>query len=102
MSPLDRIAQLNARVAELENANALLRSQLADGQEQAKRDSKTIAHLNQECPDCEEPAPTCEHCGGDGCIDYLDGDGGDWGEDCPSEENHLIICRHCGGTGYAK
>ena len=53
-------------------------------------------------PDCEEPAPTCEHCGGDGCIDYLDGDGGDWGEDCPSEENHLIICRHCGGTGYAR
>ena len=43
MSPLDRIAQLNARVAELETANALLRSQLADGQEQAKRDSATIA-----------------------------------------------------------
>lgn len=56
----------------------------------------------QDYPDCEEPAPTCEHCGGDGCIDYLDGDGGDWGEDCPSEENHLIICRHCGGTGYAR
>ena len=45
MSPLDRIAQLNARVAELETANALLRSQLADGQEQAKRDSATIARL---------------------------------------------------------
>ena len=56
----------------------------------------------QEYPDCEEPTPTCDHCGGDGCIDYLDGDGGDWGEDCPSEENHLIICRHCGGTGYAR
>jgi len=45
MSPLDRIAQLNARVAELETANALLRSQLADGQEQAKRDSATIARI---------------------------------------------------------
>ena len=56
----------------------------------------------QDYPDCEEPAPTCDHCGGDGCIDYLDGDGGDWGEDSPSEENHLIICRHCGGTGYAR
>jgi len=43
MNPLDRIAQLNARVAALETANALLRSQLADGQEQAKRDSATIA-----------------------------------------------------------
>ena len=47
-------------------------------------------------------ATACDHCGGDGCIDYLDGDGGDWGEDCPSEENHLIICRHCGGTGYVR
>lgn len=46
MSPLDRIAQLNARVSELETANAILRSQLADGQEQAKRDSATIARLS--------------------------------------------------------
>lgn len=46
MSPLDRIAQLNARLRELETANALLRSQLADGQEQAKRDSATIARLS--------------------------------------------------------
>ena len=29
----------------------------------------------QEYHDCEDPAPTCDHCGGDGCIDYLDGDG---------------------------
>lgn len=41
----------------------------------------------------------CDHCGGDGWIDYFDGDGGDWGEDCPSEENHPIICRACRGTG---
>jgi len=57
MSPLDRIAQLNQEVAELKEAHAaanrllqlekdtvaLLRSQLKDGQEQAKRDSATIA-----------------------------------------------------------
>ena len=55
-----------------------------------------------EYPDCEEPSPTCDRCGGDGWIDYLDGDGGDWGEDCPSEENHPIVCRACGGTGYAQ
>ena len=52
MSPLDRIAQLNARMSELEaqvlsleTANALMRSQLTDGQEQAKRDSATIQKL---------------------------------------------------------
>jgi len=45
MSPLDRIAQLNARVAALETDNALLRSQLSDGLEQAKRDSATIQKL---------------------------------------------------------
>lgn len=49
-----------------------------------------------------EQASCCDRCGGDGYIEYIDGDGGDWGEDCPSEENHLIICRACGGTGYAK
>ena len=38
MSPLDRIAQLS-------DENALLRSQLRDAQEQAKRDSETIARL---------------------------------------------------------
>lgn len=47
MSPLDRITQLNARVSELETANALLRSQLKDGQEQAKRDSATINRLER-------------------------------------------------------
>jgi hypothetical protein len=56
----------------------------------------------REYPDCEEPSPTCDRCGGEGWIDYLDGDGGDWGEDCPSEENHPIVCRACGGTGYAQ
>lgn len=44
----------------------------------------------------------CERCGGDGFIEYNDGDGSDWGEDCPSEENHLIICRACNGTGDAQ
>ena len=44
----------------------------------------------------------CERCGGDGFIEYNDGDGSDWGEDCPSEENHLIVCRECGGTGEQK
>lgn len=38
MSPLDRIAQLS-------DENALLRSQLRDAQEQANRDSETIARL---------------------------------------------------------
>ena len=38
MNPLDRINQLN-------NENALFRSQLHDAQEQAKRDSETIARL---------------------------------------------------------
>jgi len=38
MSPLDRIAQLS-------DENALLRSQLRDAQEQAKRDSETISRL---------------------------------------------------------
>ena len=41
----------------------------------------------------------CDRCGGDGMIEYNDGDGGDWGEDCPSEVNHLITCRACNGTG---
>ena len=43
MSPLDRIAQLNARVSELETANDLLRSQLADARKQLEADSQTIA-----------------------------------------------------------
>jgi hypothetical protein len=42
---------------------------------------------------------TCNRCAGEGMVDYLDGDGGDWGEDCPSEENHPITCRACNGTG---
>lgn len=46
-----------------------------------------------------EDAQICDHCGGEGFIEYDDGDGGDWGEDSPSEENHLIECRHCCGTG---
>ena len=39
MSPLDRIRQLT-------DENAILRTQLKDGQEQAKRDSATIARLS--------------------------------------------------------
>lgn len=48
MSPLDRIAQLNAEVGTLTRENAMLRSQLHDAQEQAKRDSETIARLAKE------------------------------------------------------
>ena len=40
----------------------------------------------------------CDRCGGEGFIEYNDGDGSDWGEDSPSEENHLITCRACHGT----
>lgn len=47
----------------------------------------------------EDERCICDRCGGEGWIDYLDGDGGDWGEDCPSEINHPITCRQCGGTG---
>ena len=39
MSPLDRINQLT-------DENALLRTQLRDAQEQAKRDTETIARLS--------------------------------------------------------
>jgi hypothetical protein len=46
-------------------------------------------------PDCG----VCDRCGGDGMIEYNDGDGSDWGEDCPVELNHLITCRACQGTG---
>lgn len=41
MSPLDRINQFA-------NENTILRSQLRDAQEQAKRDSSTIARLGKE------------------------------------------------------
>lgn len=57
-------------------------------------------HAPHQCvcaPDDE--AAVCDRCGGDGMIEYNDGDGGDWGEDCPSEINHLITCRACRGTG---
>lgn len=57
---------------------------------------------NEEDYHDREQASCCDRCGGDGYIEYIDGDGGDWGEDCPSEENHLIICRACGGTGYTQ
>lgn len=54
-------------------------------------------------PDDEgEERCRCDRCGGDGFIEYNDGDGGDWGEDCPSEQNHLIVCRACRGTGNAQ
>ena len=41
MSPLDRIRQLT-------DENAILRTQLRDAQEQAKRDTETIAKLSKE------------------------------------------------------
>ena len=52
--------------------------------------------------DDEQERCVCDRCGGDGFIEYNDGDGGDWGEDCPSEVNHLIVCRQCKGTGEAQ
>ena len=55
--------------------------------------------LCRECLDDLNAQPCCDRCGGEGWIDYMDGDGSDWGEDCPSEENHPIICRACRGTG---
>jgi hypothetical protein len=51
--------------------------------------------------DDEAERCVCDRCGGDGFIEYNDGDPGDWGEDCPSEVNHFIVCRQCGGTGDA-
>jgi len=68
MSPLDRIAQLSEEVAAsrirecnlvlelsaLKDSCALLRSQLAEGQEQAKRDSATIAKQGRIIEDLEE------------------------------------------------
>ena len=52
-------------------------------------------------PDSEDELDfhICSRCGGDGVIEYNDGDPSDWGEDCPSEINHLIVCRACNGTG---
>ena len=47
MSPLDRISQLT-------DENALLRSQLQDAQQQAKRDSETIARLAKGNPELRE------------------------------------------------
>lgn len=49
--------------------------------------------------DDDDDQGRCDRCGGDGFIEYNDGDGSDWGEDCPSEINHLIVCRQCKGTG---
>ena len=37
---------------------------------------------------------TCEMCGGDGVIEYLDHPEV-WGEDCPSYQNHLLPCPEC-------
>lgn len=45
---------------------------------------------------------TCERCGGDGSIEYMDAGPSVWGEDCPSEVNHLVECPDCGGTGSAE
>ena len=49
--------------------------------------------------DLDDEACICGRCGGEGFIEYNDGDQSDWGEDCPSEINHLIECRECRGTG---
>ena len=44
----------------------------------------------------------CEHCGGDGYIMAVDGDGSDWGEDTyAGPEDAVITCRFCGGSGSA-
>ena len=37
---------------------------------------------------------TCDMCGGDGMIEYLDHPEV-WGEDCPSDQNHLLPCPEC-------
>lgn len=37
---------------------------------------------------------TCDMCGGDGVIEYLDHPEV-WGEDCPSYQNHLLPCPEC-------
>ena len=60
----------------------------------------TLFGVNYDGAFDEEEGVQCDRCCGDGMIEYLDGDGTDWGEDCPSEVNHLITCRQCGGTGY--
>ena len=43
--------------------------------------------------DCDDQE-TCECCGGDGFVEYLDHPE-TWGEDCPSYENHLVPCPEC-------
>jgi len=45
-----------------------------------------------------EDARVCDRCGGDGWIDFLDGDGSDRREGSPREENHPITCCRCNGT----
>ena len=59
MSPLDRIEQLNKEGNALRDEIALLRSQLADGHEQAKRDSATIAKQCRTIEDLEEALFEC-------------------------------------------
>ena len=43
--------------------------------------------------DCDDQ-DTCECCGGDGVVEYLDHPE-TWGEDCPSYQNHLVPCPEC-------
>jgi hypothetical protein len=66
--------------------------------------SKCKEHADGIPAEQEDPSEQfiCERCGGEGWIDYLDGDGTDWGEDCPSEINHPIRCRICNGRGRVK
>lgn len=64
-----------------------------------KMDDWAAKHLPSERDDEDGEVGICGRCGGEGFIEYADGDPSDWGEDCPSEENHLIPCRECNGTG---
>lgn len=92
----------------LENAyrdalNAVIRARkaptLSPGAEQNSMSDLTHSSEERAQLEADPDFGVCDRCGGEGVIEYSDGDGGDWGEDCPSEENHLIICRACHGTG---
>lgn len=62
-------------------------------------DAWAAKRLPREPDDQDGEVGVCGRCGGDGVIEYNDGDPSDWVEDCPSEINHLIECRECNGTG---
>lgn len=82
--------------------NETKRSELSQLPDSVPYDEESFEHnFLGSVPEYEhwEDGQVCHRCGGDGFIEYNEGDGGDWGEDSPSRENHLIECRHCGGTG---